>query len=170
MTQSVYEKFMQSIMTNDHKKFVQNFASSNLTDSDRQWGFYQAIIHNQYDIVKYMLEHSTDIGNLLISVYGNSLHYTAQQKENFSETTALIVSHVGSLTQEQQCKAFNMFVQFKNEQGALDMLNIVGHTTVYAWLENYSEWKSLLPNLMECVVLNHAVGTPSLNPTKARKI
>lgn len=154
----VYKCFMNAINGNNCAGVRKHFLSDKLDDGDRQWGFYQAVIHNQYDAIQYMLENTAHPQTLLAGVFGNSLNYALQQKEHFAQTTDLLVSYFHHLNEEQQYKTFCIAVESHNEHAAQQMAQQVGCETAYGWLQQHPEWKSALPSIMQKIALEYSLG------------
>ncbi len=176
MTQSVYEKFMRAIVCDDCATVMQHWSSPKLTESDRQWGFKEAVQLNNHTVVQHMLSHCLDVDRLLANDYGNCLKWVAgkntpSQLMEFNALTNLLVSYANCLSGQQQYETFALFVEFQHHTGAAQMAEVVGAKKTYMWLQDNPHWKKKLPDLMQNITLQNSVGNvPGLTQPSIRKM
>lgn len=176
MTLSVYEKFMRAIANDDCAAVMKHWPSPKLTESDRQWGFKEAVHFNQHVMVQYMLDNCLDAESLLVNEYGNCLKWlatknTPSQLIEFDALTHLLISYTDRLNEQHQYETFELFVACQHRRGAAQMTDVVGPTKIYEWLQANPTWNKLLPEVMQNITLQHSVGEVSWLPQPStRKI
>lgn len=176
MTLSVYEKLMRAIANDDCATVMKHWPSPKITESDRQWGFKEAVQFNHHTVVQHMLTNCLNAGSLLANDYGNRLKWVAgkntpSQLIEFSALTTLLISYTDHLSDEQQYEAFALFVEFQHHTGAVQMADVVGATKIHTWLQDNPHWKKLLPDVMQNITLQHSIGDAArLSQTIGRKI
>lgn len=163
MTLSVYEKFMRAIANDDCAAVMKHWPSPKLTESDRQWGFKEAVQFNHHTVVQHMLTNCLNAESLLANDYGNCLKWVAgkntpSQLMEFSALTHLLISYTDRLSDQQQYEAFTLFVEFQHRRGAAQMADVVGATKIHTWLQDNPHWKKILPEMMQNITLQHSVG------------
>lgn len=176
MTQSIYEKFMRAIVANDCVAVMKHWPSPHLTDSDRQWGFKEAVHFNQHAMLQDMLGTSLDPGSLLVNDYGNRLKWlatknTPSQLIEFDAVTDLLILYANHLNEEHQYETFELFVACQHRPGVVKMADVLGPKKIHQWLQANPAWNKLLPEVMQNILLQHSVGyAPEVMQTSTRKM